>query len=333
MGAWTTSAPMIVFRTALAALACLPFATQTAGAQRRPDPEKVHDPSTVLEQDGAYRFFATGGGISLMREQADGRWLPEARLFERDGLPAWHGEKVPDNRGHLWAPDVIQLAGRYLVYYSVSTFGKNTSAIGLATGKTLDPESPEWGWNDEGAIITSSRGDRFNAIDPAIFLDQDGRLYMTFGSFWDGIFIVELDPETGLRRHPGRAPTQLAYAPEIEAPFLTRAPDGGYVLFVNWGRCCRGTESTYEIRVGRSDKPTGPFRDRDGRDLREGGGTLILESHGRYIGPGHASILRREGGEYLVHHFYDGDNRGRSRARMLPLTWDNAGWPVVRDGE
>ncbi len=297
--------------------------------RRQPDPEKVHDPSTVLEQDGVHRFFATGGGVSLLREQADGRWLPEARLFERDELPAWHEERVPGNRGHLWAPDVIKLGGRYLVYYSVSTFGKNTSAIGLATGRALDPESPDWGWQDEGVIVSSTRRDRFNAIDPAIFLDEDGRLYMTFGSFWDGIFLVELDADSGRRRHPDKAPIQLASAPEIEAPFLTRARDGKYVLFVNWGLCCRGTNSTYEIRVGRSDAPTGPFLDRDGKDLREGGGTLILESSGRYIGPGHASILARDGKEYLVHHYYDGQNRGRSRARLLPLTWDSAGWPAV----
>ncbi len=298
----------------------------------KPDLEKVHDPSTVLLQGDAYRFFSTGGGISLMREQPDGRWLPEARLFERDKLPAWHKEKVPGNRGHLWAPDVIKLGERYLVYYSVSTFGSNISAIGLVSGQTLDPKSPDWAWKDEGVVITSSRKDKFNAIDPAIFLDKDVRLYMTFGSFWD-IFIVELDPATGLRRHPDKAPTQLAYAPEIEAPFLTRAPDGKYVLFINWGRCCRGTDSTYEIRVGRSDKPTGPFLDREGKDLRHAGGTLILESEGRYIGPGHASILKRDGGEYLVHHFYDGENRGRSRVRMLPLSWDEAGWPEIASEE
>ena len=309
--------------------------TSNASEQPRPrrgyDPEKVHDPSTVLEQDGVYRFFSTGGGVSLMREQPDGRWLREARLFERNKLPAWHQERVPGNRGHLWAPDVIKLGGRYLVYYSVSTFGKNTSAIGLATGKTLDPKSPDWAWKDEGTVITSSRSDRFNAIDPAIFFDKDGRLYMSFGSFWDGIFIVELDPATGLRLHPKKAPTKLAFAPEIEAPFLTHAPDGKYVLFVNWGRCCRGKDSTYEIRVGRSDKPTGPFR----RSRRQGSARA-----GRHANPRDGRSPHRprprldpqsaEGKEFLVHHFYDGENRGRSRARMLLLTWDDAGWPVVR---
>lgn len=293
------------------------------------DPEKIHDPSTIVTVDGVRRFFCTGPGILLIREDASGKWLREGCLFAGGKFPAWHEQTVPGNRGYLWAPDVIRLGGKFFVYYAVSTFGKNTSAIGLAVGNSLDPKSPQWRWDDRGPVIASHRGDRFNAIDPAIFRDgANGSLWMTFGSFWDGIFLLELDPATGLRRNPRQAPVRLAAAPEIEAPYLHRHGDL-YYLFVNWGKCCRGVDSTYEIRVGRSRTVTGPYLDREGIDLRNGGGTLVLGSEGRWIGPGQSSIFARDGHEWLVHHYYDRELAGRSRLRMIPLTWDAQGWPVV----
>jgi arabinan endo-1,5-alpha-L-arabinosidase len=100
---------------------------------------------------------------------------------------------VPGNRGHLWAPDVIRIGHRFFVYYSVSTFGKNTSAIGLAVGESVDPASPFWRWEDRGLVLASREENRFNAIDPAIFRDAtNASLWMAFGSFWDGIHLVEL---------------------------------------------------------------------------------------------------------------------------------------------
>jgi len=293
------------------------------------DPERVHDPSTVVTVDGVRRCFCTGPGVSLIREDGAGHWKREASVFAEGKFPAWHNETVPGNRGFLWAPDVIRLGDKFFVYYSVSTFGKNTSAIGLAVGPSLDPSSAQWQWEDRGPIITSGRGDRFNAIDPAIFRDAtNGSLWMSFGSFWDGIHLVELDPISGLRREPGRAPLRLAFTPEIEAPFLHQRA-GYYYLFVNWGKCCRGLDSTYEIRIGRSRAVTGPYLDRSGIDLRERGGTLVLAGEGRWIGPGHASIHERDGREWLVHHYYDREANGRPRLRMVPLTWDSEGWPVA----
>jgi len=125
--------------------------------QRRwnPDPEKVHDPSTILTIGGVSRCFATGAGVMLLREHSTGKWLPEGRIFPEGKFPAWHNELVPGNRGYLWAPDVIPLGDRFLVYYSVSTFGKNRSAIGLATGTTLDPAAPDWSWQDQGPVLVS----------------------------------------------------------------------------------------------------------------------------------------------------------------------------------
>lgn len=295
-------------------------------AQFRPDDPypAIHDPSTVVEEGGRVLCLATGHGVRLLRREEDGRWKREASLFT--DYPAWHRAEVPANRGHLWAPDILRIKDRWMVYYSVSSFGSNESAIGLVTGKSLDPSSKEFGWKDEGWVIRSRKSDRFNAIDPAV-IEDGARLWMAFGSFWEGIFLVELDPETGMRKTPEEPPLRLATHPEIEAPFIHKR-NGWYYLFVNWGKCCRGVESTYEIRVGRSREITGPYVDQEGTELKNGGGTLVLGTRDRYIGPGHASIFREKDGEWLVHHYYDKDRRGRSDLRMLPLKWQDD-WPVV----
>ena len=296
-----------------------------SGQQWRDDPyPRIHDPSTVVEEGGKTWMLCTGHGVPLLRREANGRWKREAALFH--DYPAWHKKEVPENRGHLWAPDIIRIQDRWLVYYSVSSFGSNESAIGLATGKTLDPASPDYGWKDEGLVIRSRRADRFNAIDPALILDGD-RLWMSFGSFWEGIFLVELDPETGLRKKPDEPPLKLAMHREIEAPFIHKHGDY-YYLFVNWGKCCKGVDSTYEIRVGRSKEVAGPYKDKDGTDLKDGGGSAFLATDGRFIGPGHASIFLEKGKEMLVHHYYDKERRGRSDLRMLPLEWKD-GWPAI----
>lgn len=287
------------------------------------DYPRIHDPSTVVEDRGGVWCLSTGQGVHLLKREADGRWKKAGPAFKEP--PAWHKVEVPENKGHLWAPDVIRVKDRWLVYYSVSSFGSQHSAIGLASGKTLDPAAKDYGWKDEGVVIRSRRGDPYNAIDPAIIADG-GTLWMSFGSFWEGIFLIELDAETGLAKK-GAKPVKLAMYPEIEAPFIHKR-GGYYYLFVNWGKCCRGVESTYEIRVGRSKSVTGPYLDRDGADLKDGGGSAFLATEGRFIGPGHASIFVEKGKEMLVHHFYDKDRRGRSDLRMLPLEWED-GWPLI----
>lgn len=196
----------------------------------------------------------------------------------------------------------------------------------MASRKTLGSGSDQDPWEDHGLIISSKRGDKFNAIDPAVILDG-GKLWMSFGSFWDGMMLIELDPKTGLRKDQAEKPILLASAPEIEAPFIHKDGDW-YYLFVNWGICCRGVKSTYEIRVGRSRKITGPYEDRDGNPMTGAGGTLVLGSRGRFIGPGHASIFAKGKRQWLVHHYYDGEDRGLSKMRLLPLEWKD-GWPVV----
>jgi arabinan endo-1,5-alpha-L-arabinosidase len=286
----------------------------------------LHDPSTVLKENGRYYLFATGRGIATKSSPDLISWTNGPAVFSDP--PAWTTNAVPGYRGHTWAPDVIHLNGQYHLYYSVSMFGKQVSAIGLATNPTLDPSSPDYRWTDHGPVIQSTNGSPFNAIDPCVTLDGDGRLWMAFGSFWKGLYLVELDSQTGLRLGTNSPVHRLAWNEMIEAPCLTHHNDFHY-LFVNWGRCCRGTNSTYEVRVGRSKTITGPYLDRDGISLEDGGGTLFLETTGRFIGPGHIGILSERGMNWFSYHYYDAESNGRSRLALGQLRWTEDGWPVA----
>lgn len=295
-------------------------------AQRRRWRLSIHDPSTIVRCDGVYWLFATGRGIKSFHSKDLKTWTAGSAVLTT--LPEWHKTAVPGNRGHLWAPDVIHHNGRYLLYYSVSTWGVRTSAIGLVSNVTLDPNSPDYRWVDQGLVIQSSDDVNFNAIDPGITLGPDGRLWMVFGSYWSGIKLIELDPATGKRIAPDSPIHALAHSDAIEAPCIWYH-DRNYYLFVNWGTCCRGVDSTYNIRVGRSASITGPYLDKAGVDLLDDGGSRFLETRGDFIGPGHAAIFSEKGSDWLSYHYYDGAQRGLASLAVTSLEWDQDGWPVA----
>lgn len=292
---------------------------------------KVHDPSTILRQDDTWWLYSTGIRVQVSKSKDLIHWeRVRAALSE---APPWAEEVAPANKRHYyWAPDIIRLGERYLLYYSVSEFGKNTSAIGLATATSLDPTSPGGEWRDEGIVLRSRETDPYNAIDPSILHAADGRLWMAFGSFWSGLYLVELDPATGKRLTPDAPPIHLAYAKEIEAPTLYQRSGYTY-LFVNHGLCCKGKDSTYRILVGRSKEVTGPYLDDQGRDLRDGAGRPFLASRGNFIGPGHPTILEGPEGPLVALHFYDGTQNGRSTLALRKLRWTEDGWPEIADGD
>jgi arabinan endo-1,5-alpha-L-arabinosidase len=286
---------------------------------------RVHDPSTIVKCGSEYWFFATGPGVTSWRSKDLVRWERGPRVFATP--PTWVTNIVSDHRGYFWAPDVIHHHGKYWMYYSVSKFGVNTSAIALASNPTLDPDDPKHLWTDHGVVIESRKGANFNAIDPALTMTPNGDLWMSFGSFWSGIKLVQLDPASGKRIGTNSSLHSLAHTEAIEAPFIQRQGDF-YYLFVNWDRCCRGTNSTYNIRIGRSREITGPYLDKDGKDLAQGGGTLFLGTDGPFIGPGHAGIFEEDGRLWFSCHFYDGTQRGASTLALRSLRWAN-GWPVL----
>lgn len=289
-------------------------------------PIGVHDPSSIVQCGDRYWLFSTGTGILSWWSYDLKDWHSGPAVLPE--MPTWVKAVVPDHRGHYWAPDVVKIDDRYLLYYSVSSFGVNTSAIALVSTQSLNPEDEDYGWKDHGIVVSTTQDDNFNAIDPALLETDNGQLWMSFGSFWSGLKLLQLDPSTGTRVHTDSPLHSLAWSPEIEAPHMTFR-DGWYYLFVNHGKCCRGVESTYSIRVGRSRDITGPYLDREGRNLLSGGGTLVVDSDGPLIGPGHANVSRN-GDRFLLHfHYYDGTEQGRSMLAITELKWDSEGWPIL----
>jgi len=294
------------------------------------------DPAVIaVERDHGqkkYYVFSTGKGVNISYSDDLLHWRRVGRVFE-NGVPDWARQKVPRSRG-LWAPDISFHNGLYHLYYSVSSFGSQRSVIGLAVNNTLDQDDEQYEWIDRGRVIESSPGQcDFNAIDPALFVDDDGQWYLFFGSFWSGLKAVQVDPETGKPR-AGAEIVPVASRPEhpthaIEAPYVIRHGDF-YYLFASWDRCCEGAESDYKVVVGRSRKVLGPYLDAKGRSMLEGGGTLILESTERWRGPGHNSVLTTDQGQWLVHHTYDLRRlRAQRVLQIRPITWSNDGWPQV----
>ena len=288
----------------------------------------VHDPA-IIKQGKDYYLFSTGPGIPIRHSTDLVNWLRLGRVFP-NRLPEWAADAIPGASG-LWAPDISFYNGLYHLYYSVSTFGSQRSCIGLAVNKTLDPNSPDYSWKDLGMVVESfpDKND-FNAIDADLALDEAGKPWLAFGSFWGGIKLIRLDLATGKPTPDDKTIYSIAARPvekAIEGACIMRHGDW-YYLFVSFDFCCRGADSDYKIMVGRSHDITGPYLDRSGRDMRAGGGTLILASDDRWKGPGHNEIFSDGTLDYLVHHAYDPLNHGIPTLLIHLLAWDAEGWPL-----
>lgn len=302
---------------------------------------RVHDPVIIREGD-TYYVFSTGGGrrsgiIPIRCSKDLYNWTLCGHVFDK--LPEWATKEILGARG-AWAPDISFYNGKYHLYYSVSTFGRNNSAIGLATNQTLDPNSPDYKWVDHGLVVRSYESkDDWNAIDANLIIKDNRNVWLCWGSFWGGIKMRRIDPKTGklsntdamlysLASRPRGGPNETPPAEgAIEAPFIIR--HGGYwYLFVSFDFCCRGTKSTYNVMVGRSRNITGPYVDKTGKPMIEGDGTLVIEATTpNWRGPGHQAVLQEPSGDYLLFHAYHGET-GRSYLQISTMVWED-GWPRV----
>jgi len=299
----------------------------------------IHDP-VMAKEDDRYYLFSTGPGITIYNSEDLVHWRRQGRAFEDQ--PSWAKEVAPSFNGHIWAPDIIhrEETDQYYLYYSVSAFGKNTSAMGVTVSDTLDPESENYGWEDQGIVLRSvPNRDLWNAIDPNIILDEEGTAWMSFGSFWGGMKLVKLDETWTRPAEPQEwysiakrdrsvlVDDTLAGPAEIEAPFIFKKGDY-YYLFVSWGLCCRRADSTYHMVVGRSKELTGPYLNKDGKDMNKGGGTLVLEGNEDWYGVGHNSAYTFNGTDYLVFHAYEAADEGLQKLKIAEIQWQD-GWPQV----
>ena len=273
----------------------------------------IHDPSTIAECDGKYYTFGTGGG----------------GLISEDGW-SWHsGAERP---GGGAAPDVLKIGDRYLVIYGATgggLGGGHNGRILTMWNKTLDPKAPDFKYTKAIEVCASDGMEDQDAIDPGLLLDPTtGRLWVSYGTYFGTIRLIELDPKTGERK-AGNKEKDIAI--DCEATDLIYR-DGWYYLLGTHGTCCDGVNSTYNIVVGRSRSVEGPYIDNVGRDMLEGGGRMVIAAGDRVCGPGHfGRTIIDEGVEIMSCHYEaDFEMSGRSVLGIRPLLWKN-NWPVAGD--
>lgn len=287
----------------------------------------AHDPVLIFSEGKWYMFY-TSFGLRFKSSEDGLNWTDEKAVFK--GRPEWAGDYLSSAPSiNIWAPDIFYYRGIYYLTYSISSFGKNSSVIGLASNTTLDPSEPEYNWEDHGAIFSSDQEDSFNAIDSELFL-YEGAPWLIFGSWWSGIKMTELDRETLLPLNPDHL-IDLASRPEIDAvegaTLFTHEND--YYLLLSFDHCCRGIQSDYNLVVGRAETPEGPYYDREGTPLLEGGGTLLIQGGDRWKGPGHGDVYQTVKGDILFFHSYDSEKNGEAYLRAGKIDWDDEGWPSV----
>jgi arabinan endo-1,5-alpha-L-arabinosidase len=269
----------------------------------------IHDPSTIVQCEGKYYTFGTGGG----------------GLISQDGW-TWNGGGVRPGGGA--APDAMKIGDRYLVVYGATGGGgAHKGAILTIWNKTLDPNSPDFKYSEPIIVATSDGYEDNDAIDPGLLLDPiSGRLWLSYGTYFGFIRLIELDPKTG-KHIESNKPIDIAITCEA-SDIVYR--DGWYYLLATHGSCCDGANSTYNIVVGRSKKVTGPYLDNVGRDMLEGGGKMVAATRGSLIGPGHFghTILEKGVEKMSLHYEADLQQGGRSVLGILPLLWKD-GWPVA----
>jgi len=281
---------------------------------------EAHDPS-VIESNGVFYLFGTGPGLATKTSSDLRVWRAGPDVFS--ALPSWIANLVP-GATNLWSPAVRFFGGLYHLYYAASTFGSDRSCIGHATRTSLGDDQT---WTDRGPVLcsntTTTTVDEFNAIDPELLVTNDGIPWLVFGSFGSGIQLSQLSNDgtkvTGML-------IPLAARPKdggaLQAPVLIE--HGGYdYLFTSFD-----LDRAHRLTVGRAATPQGPYLDRSGNPLSNGGGTLILAGDTRFLGPGSNAVVSSGGRDFNVYHAYDADNADLATLRIAELVWDVQGWPI-----
>ncbi|WP_433340130.1 family 43 glycosylhydrolase [Streptomyces sp. CA-253872] len=296
------------------------------------------DPAMIRAKDGYWYAYGTQNPVFQSKGESGERTLPILRsadlvhwsyageVFTPADQPAWHGGS------RLWAPDIRYADGLYTLYYSVP----DRDTVGVATAPT--PTGP---WTDRGSVLPAPSGCASGNIDQAQFTDVGGQPYLYWGSY-DTICVARMN---GDRTRTEGPVTEVAQGRRMEGGFVVRR-EGWYYLFYSDAGCCDGGASGYQVKVGRSTSPTGPFTDDQGVPLLSASskGTVVVGGDGRWIGPGHNALQTDlSGQDWLVYHAIPaadpdlarvpGIDRTLSRRPLLidRLDWID-GWPVVRAG-
>ena len=290
-----------------------------------------HDPSMVRFEDG-YALMSTNNNLQLWTSEDAYTWRDHKSTVSK--IPQWAYTYAPKTEG-IWAPDIFYMNGEYRVYYCVSEFGKRNSAIGYQATTSIMPGTTGYGWKDHGHVFHTKDGtDKYNAIDADVVKDTEGNYWMAFGSFGLGIQLIKLDPKTGYQASDDKTVYNIARRTSKASNGAEEGPSliehgGQYFLFTAWDICCQQgadiEKTTYKTAYGRADKVTGPYVDRAGYNMATGGGTILLERYGRYVGPGGGEAFQDLNRVRFVHHYYDlnGDKYNHIHIRDVVFTEDN----------
>ncbi|GKZ97875.1 hypothetical protein AnigIFM59636_001693 [Aspergillus niger] len=290
----------------------------------------ISDPGLLRRvSDGKYFRFSTGGEITYATSDS----LHGPREGVGSVLPS--GSKINLAGNTDLPPDVHYIDGTYYLFYAVSTFGSQSSAIGLATSTTMDLNS----WNDHGSIgVASNSGKLYNAIDPNL-IKADGTFYMNFGSFYNDIYQVKMN--SAGTKTAGSAAYNIAFnvtSDHSEEGAFMYQYGSYFYLFFSSGACCGydtnrpAAGEEYKIMVCRSTTATGGFIDKDGNDCQASGGSLVLKSHDNIYGPGGQGVFDDpEYGTILYYHYINtevGYADGDKQFGWNVINWSD-GWPSV----
>ena len=289
-----------------------------------------HDPSMVRFEDG-YALMSTNNNLQLWTSEDAYSWKDHKSTVS--AIPQWAFQYAPGTEG-IWAPDVYYMNGEFRVYYCVSVFGKRSSAIGYQSTTSIVPGTSGYGWKDHGHVFHTTTSDKYNAIDADVVRDTEGNYWMAFGSFGLGIQLIKLDATTGYQASDDKTVYNIARRTSKASEGAEEGPsliehNGKYFLFTAWDKCCQQganiEQTTYKTAYGRADKVTGPYKDRAGYDMANGGGTILLERYGRYVGPGGGEAFQDLNRVRFVHHYYDlnGDKYNHIHIRDVVFTDDN----------
>lgn len=301
----------------------------------------AHDPSIFKDKDTYYVFSTdarVGGpataGIQVRKSKDLINWEFLGQAL--DGIPE-QAKKWSRAQG-IWAPEVTKVGDEYYLYYCASSFGKNKSYIGLLKSKSI--EGP---WEDQGLVLKTNQGEDRNALDPNIVYDKDGQMWMSYGSFWNGIYIVKLDKNTGKPVNPNDKGKNISQrngsvSGAVEGPFIIyNEEQNKYYLFVSYG----SLSSDYNVRVGRADNIEGPYVDSNGNDMTDIsnsnhnevgnkvlGGYKFGDSEG-FMAPGHNSVLNDNGDYYIAHHVRTEKKTDWFYLNIRKILWSEDGWPMI----
>ena len=289
-----------------------------------------HDPSMVRFEDG-YALMSTNNNLQLWTSEDAYTWHDHKSTVS--AIPQWAQQYAPGTEG-IWAPDLYYMNGEFRAYYCVSVFGKRSSAIGYQATTSIMPGTEGYGWKDHGHVIHTVTSDKYNAIDADVVRDTEGNYWMAFGSFGLGIQLIKLDGTTGYQANDDKTIYNIARRTSKASEGAEEGPSliehgGKYFLFTAWDKCCQQganiEQTTYKTAYGRADKVTGPYKDRAGNDMATGGGTILLERYGRYVGPGGGEAFQDLNRVRFVHHYYDnaGDKYNHIHIRDVVFTDDN----------